>query len=106
MCGGGGGTLIFSYVRRVVSFFGVQNFEFQYSLGFFRKKYYFLGYEDFVDIFWVHHKIGLYLGVISMHFRVFSKGQGTEWGIFSWVAKISNISISCLKFLILFWGEC
>ena len=30
------------------------------------------GYEDFVDIFWGHHKIGLYLGVISMHFRVFS----------------------------------
>ena len=25
-----------------------------------------------------HHKIGIYLGVISMHFRVFSLGQGTE----------------------------
>ena len=24
-----------------------------------------------------HHKIGLYLGIISMHFRVFSEGQGT-----------------------------
>ena len=23
-------------------------------------------------IFWGHHKIGLYLGVISMHFRTFS----------------------------------
>ena len=31
-----------------------------------------LGYEDFVDIFRGHHKIGLYLVVISMHFRVFS----------------------------------
>ena len=31
------------------------------------------GVEDFVDIFGGHHKIGLYLGVISMHFRV-SKG--------------------------------
>ena len=31
------------------------------------------GYEDFVDIFRDHHKIGLYLGVISMHFRVFLK---------------------------------
>ena len=30
-----------------------------------------LRYEDFVDIFLGHHKIGLYLGVISMHFRVF-----------------------------------
>ena len=39
-------------------------------------------FEDFVDIFWGNHKIGLYLGVISMHFRVFSYGQGTEWGIF------------------------
>ena len=37
-----------------------------------------------------HHKIGLYLGVISMHFRVFSYGQDTEW-VFGGVAKISNI---------------
>ena len=34
-------------------------------------------------------KIGLYLAVISMHFRVFSLGQGTEWGIFFGVNKIS-----------------
>ena len=44
-----------------------------------------------MDIFFlrgggVHHEIGLYLGVISMHFRVFSLRQG-----FFWVAKISNI---------------
>ena len=26
-----------------------------------------------------------------MHFRVFSEGQGTEWGYFLEVAKISNI---------------
>ena len=31
---------------------------------------------DFVDIFGGHHKIGLYLGVIYMHFRVSSLGQG------------------------------
>ena len=36
------------------------------------RKIIFLEYEDFVDILWGHHKIGLYLGVISMHFRVFS----------------------------------
>ena len=45
-----------------------------------------------MKILWIfslgHHKIGLYLRVISMHFRVFSSGQGTEWGIFFWVAKI------------------
>ena len=32
--GGGGGTLIFSYIRRLGPFFGVQNSEFQYFLGF------------------------------------------------------------------------
>ena len=26
-----------------------------------------------------------------MHFRVFSEGQGTEWGIFMGVSKTSNI---------------
>ena len=30
---------------------------------------------------WDHHKIGLYLGIISMYFRVFS-GQGAECVIF------------------------
>ena len=38
------------------------------------------GYEDLWIFFWGHHKIGLYLGVISMYFRVFSKGQDTELG--------------------------
>ena len=41
--------------------------------------------------FWDHHKIGLHLEVISMHFRVFLNGQGTERVIFFRVAKISNI---------------
>ena len=31
---------------------------------------------------------------ISMHFRIFSEGQGPKLGIFFWVAKFSNI----------FWG--
>ena len=35
-----------------------------------------------MDIFWGHHKIRLYLGVISMHFRVKSLGHGTVWGYF------------------------
>ena len=38
-----------------------------------------------MKILWIflggHHKIGLYLGVISMQFIVSSLGQGTEWGI-------------------------
>ena len=40
-----------------------------------------------------------------MHFRVFSLGQGTEWGIFLGVAKISIIFWGYLKFLIFFGGE-
>ena len=57
----GGDTLIFSYIRRLRPFLGVPNFEFQYFWGF-QKNEYFLGYEDYVDILWGHHKIRLYLG--------------------------------------------
>ena len=39
-----------------------------------------------------------------MHFMVSSLGQVTEWGIVFGVAKISNIILGCLKFLI-FWAE-
>ena len=38
--GWGGGTLIFSYIRRLGSFFWVQNFEFHF-FGFFQKNEYF-----------------------------------------------------------------
>ena len=48
--GGGGGTLIFSYIPRLWSFFGVQNLNFN-IFGGFQKNEYFLGYEDFMDIF-------------------------------------------------------
>ena len=68
----GGGTLIFSYIRRLGPFFGVKNFEFRYFLGGFWKINIIFGYENFVDIFWGLHKIGLYLEVISVHFKVFS----------------------------------
>ena len=37
-----------------------------YNIGVFRKNEHFLGYVDFVDIFWGHHEIGLYLGFISI----------------------------------------
>ena len=39
--GGGGGTLIFSYIRRLGSFFWGQNFEFQYFWGFSEKLIFF-----------------------------------------------------------------
>ena len=57
----------------------------------------FWGFADFVDIFWGSpQNWPIFRGHFSMHFRVFSLGQGTEWGIFLGVAKISNI----------FWGAC
>ena len=48
--GGGGGTLIFSYIRRLGSFFWFKILNFNIFLNFQKNKY-FLGYEDFVDIF-------------------------------------------------------
>ena len=52
-----------------------------------------------MKILWIffggHHKIRLYLGVISMHFRVFSSGQRYRMG---------DIFRGCLKCLILFGG--
>ena len=68
----GGGTVKFSHIRRFGSFFWVQNFEFQYFLGVFRKINIFGGMKILWIIFWGHYKIGLYLVVISMHFRDFS----------------------------------
>ena len=51
--------------------------------------------------FWGHHKIGLYIGVISMHFKSFLKVKVQNGGgVFFGVAKISNIFLGCLKFLI------
>ena len=49
-----------------------------------------LGMKMLRIFFWGHHKIGLYLGYISMHFMVFSYGQGTEWGIFFLMVKVQN----------------
>ena len=62
------GILIFSNIRRLGSFFCVQNFEFQYFWGF--QKNIFGGMKILWIFFWGHHKIGLYLGVITMHFRI------------------------------------
>ena len=50
--GGGGGTLIFSCIRRLRAFLGgSKNFNFS-IFWVFRKMKIFLGYEDFVDTFW------------------------------------------------------
>ena len=54
--GGGGDTLIFSYIRRPGLFIGVQNFEFQYFGGVFRKQNIFGG----MKILWI------FFGVITI----------------------------------------
>ena len=73
-----GGTLIFFYTYEGSShFLGVQNFEFQYFWGL---------------LFLSHHKIGLYLGVISMHFRVFLKVKVQNGGYFLGLLKFQIFS--------------
>ena len=55
-----GGTLIFSHIRRLGLFFGVQNSEFQFFFLYFQKNEYFLGGMIILWIFFGgHHKIGL-----------------------------------------------
>ena len=69
--GGGGGTLIFSFIRRLGSFFWSKILNFNILLGF--QKNDFLGGMKILWVcFWDHHKIGLSLRVNSMHFRVLS----------------------------------
>ena len=92
-----GGTLIFSYIRRLGPFFGVKILNFNIFWGFQKNKY-FLGCEDCVDIFLGSSQNWT---IFRGHFYVF---QGTEWGIFFLVSKISNILLGCLKFLIFFLG--
>ena len=48
---GGGGTLIFSYIRRLRPFFLFKILNFIIFEGF-QKNEYFLAFEDFVDMFW------------------------------------------------------
>ena len=68
--GRGGYSDIFLHTWARVIFVGFKILIFFIFLGGFQKNNYFGGYEDFVDIVLSHHNIGLYLGVISMHFRV------------------------------------
>ena len=73
--GRGGGTLIFLYIRRLGLFLGFKILNFNIlggGGGGFRKNNIFLGMNILWIFLWGHHKIGLYLVVISMHFRVFS----------------------------------
>ena len=94
-----GGTLIFSYIRRFGSFCGGQNFEFQHFLGFQKNKY-FLGYEDFVYIFWGPSQNWTIFRGYFYAFKGLFLWSLYRMGIFLGVAKISDIFWGCLKFLI------
>ena len=71
--------------------------------GVFRKINIFWGRRILWIFFGGNHKIGLYLGVISMHFRVFSQGQGTELGVFFGLLKF-QIFLGVLEIPDIFWG--
>ena len=85
-----GGTLIFSYIRRLGSFLGFKIFNFNIYLFIFyfflggggQKIEYFWGYKDLGIFIGCHHKIGLYLGVVSMHFMAFFKVKVQNGGYF------------------------
>ena len=101
--GGGGGVLWYfhTYVGSgYFLWFKILNFNIFWG---FEKNEYFWGYEDFVDIFLGHHKIGLVWGSFLCILGSFLRSR-YRIGIFFGVAKISNIFLGCLKFLILFWG--
>ena len=48
-----------------------------------------------------HHKFGLYLGVISMHYKVKVQNGGYLLGLL----KFQIFFGGCVKVLIFFWGE-
>ena len=80
--GGGGGTLIFSHIRRLGPLFGVQNSEFQYFFGF-SEKWIFLGGMKILWIFfWGHHKIWLVWGSFLCNLGSFFKVNVQNWDIF------------------------
>ena len=53
--------------------------------------------------YWGRHKIGLYLRVISIHFRVFFNFKVQNGGYFFGLLKFLK-KMGCLKFLIFFPG--
>ena len=64
----------------------------------------FRGMKILCIFFWGHHKIGLYLGVISMHFRVFFKVKVQNGGYFFGSLKL-QIFFGVLEVPDIFWGE-
>ena len=98
------GTLTFSYIRRLGSFFGVRNFEFHYFCVF-RKmnvfwvrryfRFFLFIYFFFIFFFFLgggggHHKIELYKRSFLCILGQFLRSRD-RMGIFIWVLKTSNI---------------
>ena len=54
---------------------------------------------------WGYHKTGLVLGVISLHFRVFSEGQCDDWGYFLGMLNFQIFLGVCLIFQIYVEGK-
>ena len=86
MAGGGGGGGALSYFHTYVGSGHFLVFKiFNVNIyGGFQKNEYFWGvvYEDFVDIFRGHHKIGLYLVSFLCILGPFLQVNGTVWGYF------------------------
>ena len=83
LCVCGGGPLVFSYIRRVGSFMGVQNFKFQYFWGF-QQNNYFLGMKILWIFFGVITKLdyikGLFLCILWSFLRVIVENGDIFWG--------------------------
>ena len=86
---GGWWYLIWSYIRRLESFLGFKILKINIFFWVFRINEYFLGYENFVDIFWGDSQFGLslVLGVISRLFLCIL-GSMYRIGIFFRLQKI------------------
>ena len=107
--GGGGGGVLWNFHTYIGSahFFGFKILNFNIFWGF-QKNEYFLGVWRFCRYFFGgHHKNGLVWGSFLCNLGSFFKVKVQNWDIF-WVAKISNIFLGCLKFLLFFGvnGRC
>ena len=89
---GPGGDILFSYIRRPGSFFWFKTLSF-IILGGFRKNEYFLGYQDFVDIFWGSSQIWT---IFRGHLYAFQ-------GLFL-RSRYRIYFLGLVKFQIIFWG--
>ena len=78
---GGGGTLIFSHIRRLGLFFGFKILNFN-NYWVFRKMNIFLDMKILWIFFGGSSRNWASLRVISMHFRGFLKSKVQNWDIF------------------------